>query len=209
MHKQQGVNMSADHIQVLEDLSRKLDAVVEISQKAKAQEETLQDLVRDLYVISNSAVFSLQDVLDLENVQVDGRDVREFLILTLKNLRNFNTALSQLEAITELGRETASTTQKLVMDFIQQVGELERKGYFEHSRKAAQAMDTFIQNLPRDTFEKMEAAAPELARLAEELSNPEEISKLRKLLQKRKLLVSAAVAAWVIPVALLVANFFV
>jgi hypothetical protein len=201
--------MSTDHVQVLEDLSRKLDAVVEISQKAKVQEEAIQDLVRDLYVVSNSAVFSLQDVLDLENVQVDGRDVREFLILTLKNLRNFNTALSQLEAITELGRETASTTQKLVMNFIQQVGELERKGYFEHARKAGQAMDTFIQNLPRDTFEKMEAAAPELARLAEELSNPEEISKVRRLLQKRKLLVSAAVAAWVIPVALLVANFFV
>lgn len=201
--------MTTDHIQVLEDLSRKLDAVVEISEKAKAQEEVIQDLVRDLYVVSNSAVFSLQDVLDLENVQLDGRDVREFLILTLKNLRNFNTALSQLEAITELGRETASTTQKLVMNFIQQVGELERKGYFEHSRKAAQAMDTFIQNLPRDTFEKMEAAAPELARLAEELSNPEEISKVRRLLQKRKLLVSGAVAAWVIPVALLVANLFV
>jgi hypothetical protein len=201
--------MSTDHVHVLEDLSRKLDAVVEISQRAKVQEEAIQDLVRDLYVVSNSAVFSLQDVLDLENVQVDGRDVREFLILTLKNLRNFNTALSQLEAITELGRETASTTQKLVMNFIQQVGELERKGYFEHARKAGQAMDTFIQNLPRDTFEKMEAAAPELARLAEELSNPEEISKVRRLLQKRKLLVSAAVAAWVIPVALLVANFFV
>jgi len=201
--------MSTDHVQVLEDLSRKLDAVVEISQRAKVQEEAIQDLVRDLYVVSNSAVFSLQDVLDLENVQVDGRDVREFLILTLKNLRNFNTALSQLEAITELGRETASTTQKLVMNFIQQVGELERKGYFEHARKAGQAMDTFIQNLPRDTFEKMEAAAPELARLAEELSNPEEISKVRRLLQKRKLLVSAAVAAWVIPVALLVANLFV
>ena len=201
--------MTTDHIQVLEDLSRKLDAVVEISQKAKAQEETIQDLVRDLYVVSNSAVFSLQDVLDLENVQVDGRDVREFLILTLKNLRNFNAALSQLEAMTELGRETASTTQKLVMDFIQQVEELERKGYFEHGRKAAQAMDTFIQNLPRDTFEKMEAAAPELAWLANELSNPEEISKVRRLLQKRKLLVPAAVVAWVIPVALLVANLFV
>jgi len=201
--------MTTDHIQVLEDLSRKLDAVVEISQKAKAQEETIQDLVRDLYVVSNSAVFSLQEVLDLENVQIDGRDVREFLILTLKNLRNFNAALSQLEAMTELGRETASTTQKLVMDFIQQVGSLERKGYFEHGQKAAQAIDTFIQNLPRDTFQKMEAAAPELAQLADELSNPEEISNLRKLLQKRKLLVPAAVAAWVIPVALLVANLFV
>jgi hypothetical protein len=201
--------MTTDHIQVLEDLSRKLDAVVEISQKAKAQEETIHDLVRDLYVVSNSAVFSLQDVLDLENVQVDGRDVREFLILTLKNLRNFNAALSQLEAMTELGRETASTTQKLVMDFIQQVGELERKGYFEHGQKAAQAMDTFIQNLPRDTFQKMEAAAPELAQLVDELSNPEELSNLRRLFQKRKLLVPTAVAAWVIPVALLVANLFV
>jgi histidyl-tRNA synthetase len=129
--------------------------------------------------------------------------------LTLKNLRNFNTALSQLEAITELGRETASTTQKLVMNFIQQVGQLESKGYFEHGRKAAQAMDTFIQNLPRDTFQKMEAAAPELAKLAEELSNPEEISKVRRLLQKRKMLASALMAAWIIPVALLVANLFV
>ncbi len=201
--------MTTDHIQVLEDLSRKLDSVVEISQKAKAQEEAIQDLVHDLYVVSNSAVFSLQDVLDLENVQVDGRDVREFLVLVLKNMRNFNAALSQLEAMTELGRETASTTQKLVMDFIQQVGELERKGYFEHGRKAARAMDAFLHNLPRDTFENMEAAAPELAKLTKELSSPEEISKIRRLLQKRKQLVLAAAAAWAIPVALLVINLFV
>ncbi|MDZ7761526.1 MAG: hypothetical protein U5L00_14885 [Desulfovermiculus sp.] len=48
-----------------------------------------------------------------------------------------------------------------------------------------------------------------LAQLADELSNPDDISKIRKLLQKRKLLASAAVAAWVIPVVLLVANLLV
>ena len=201
--------MATDNTQILEDINRKLESVDEISRKVKDHEETIQDLLRDLYVVSNSAVFSLQDVLDLENVHVDGRDVREFLVLALKNLRNFNMALSQLEAVTELGRETGSITQKLLMDFSRQVEELEEKGYFEHGRKAVQVMDTFLQNLPRDTFEKLDTAAPELAKLAGEISDPKEISVIRKLIQNRKLLLSAAAAAWLIPVGLLMLNLFV
>ncbi|MCF8029724.1 MAG: hypothetical protein K9K39_02385 [Desulfohalobiaceae bacterium] len=200
--------MATDNTQLLEDLNRKLDAVVEVSREAKAQGEAIQDLARELSLVSNSAVLSLHDALDLENVHVDGRDVRELMVLTLKNVRNFNAALSQLEAFTELGRETAVTGQKLIMDFSRRVGELEQKGYFEHGQKALQAMDSMLQNLPRDTFERMETAAPELAKLTEELSDPREIVKVRKLVQNRKLLFSGLAAAWLIPVALLVANLF-
>ncbi|MCF8085923.1 MAG: hypothetical protein K9J48_03415 [Desulfohalobiaceae bacterium] len=201
--------MTTDNTQLLEDMNRKLDAVVEVSREAKAQGEAIQDLARELSLVSNSAVFSLHDALDLENVHVDGRDVRELMVLTLKNIRNFNAALSQLEAFTELGRETAFTGQKLIMDFSRRVGELEQKGYFEHGEKALQAMDSLMRNLPRDTFERVEAAAPELAKLSEELSDPGEIARIRKLIQHRKLLIPVAAAAWLIPVALLVANLFV
>ena len=201
--------MTMDNTQLLEELNHKLDTLVEISREAKAQGEAIQDLVRDFSLVSNSAVFSLHHALDLENVHVDGRDVRELMVLALKNVRNFNAALSQLEAITELGRETSSTGQKLIMDFSRRVGELEQKGYFEHGQKALQAMDSMLRNLPRDTFEKMETAAPELAKLTEELSDPREIARMRKLVQNRKLLVPGLAAAWLIPVALLVANLFV
>jgi len=201
--------MTTDNTQLLEELNRKLDTLVEISKEAKAQGEAIQDLVRDFSLVSNSAVFSLHDALELENVHVDGRDVRELMVLTLKNVRNFNAALSQLEAFTELGRETAFTGQKLIMDFSRRVGELEQKGYFEHGQKALQAMDSLLRNLPRDTFEKVEAAAPELAKLTQELSDPSEIARIRKLVQKRKLLLPVAAAGWLIPVGLLVANLFV
>ena len=201
--------MTTDNTQLLEELNRKLDTLVEISREAKAQGEAIQDLVRDFSLVSNSAVFSLHDALELENVHVDGRDVRELMVLTLKNVRNFNAALSQLEAFTELGRETAFTGQKLIMDFSRRVGELEQKGYFEHGEKALRAMDSLLRNLPRDTFEKVEAAAPELAKLTEELSNPRDIARIRKLVQNRKLLVPGLAVAWLIPVALLVANLFV
>jgi hypothetical protein len=203
------MDMATDNTQLLEELNRKLDAVAEISKEAKAQGEAIQDLLQDLSLVSNSAVFSLHETLDLENVHVDGRDVRELMVLTLKNIRNFNAALSQLEAITELGRETSSTGQKLIMDFSRRVGELEEKGYFEHGQKAIQAMDSLVQNLPRDTFERMENAAPELAKLTDELSDPREIARMRKLVQNRKLLIPGLAAAWLIPVALLVANLFV
>jgi hypothetical protein len=203
------MDMATDNTQLLEELNRKLDAVAEISREAKAQGEAIQDLLQDLSLVSNSAVFSLHETLDLENVHVDGRDVRELMVLTLKNIRNFNAALSQLEAITELGRETSSTGQKLIMDFSRRVGELEEKGYFEHGQKAIQAMDSLVRNLPGDTFERMENAAPELAKLTDELSDPREIARMRKLVQNRKLLIPGLAAAWLIPVALLVANLFV
>ncbi len=201
--------MTTDNTQLLEELNHKLDTLVEISREAKAQGEAIQDLVRDFSLVSNSAVFSLHDALELENVHVDGRDVRELMVLTLKNVRNFNAALSQLEAFTELGKETAVTGQKLIMDFSRRVGELEQKGYFEHGQKALQAMDSLVRNLPRDTFERMESAAPELAKLTEELSDPRDIARIRKLIQNRNLLIPGLAAAWLIPVALLVANLFV
>ncbi len=317
--------MAADNTKLLKDLSQKLDTVVEISREAKSQGDAIQDLVQDLNMISNSAVLSLQDELELENVHVDGRDVRELLILVLKNIRNFNyslrqlegfkdlvqelnivtnsamfslqdeleaegmhldgrevrsllissfknlenfnyflnqlecfrdlareaeimsntvvkslheelelanvhvdgrevremivhflknikninAAMSQLEAFTELGRETTVTAQKLIMDFTHKASELEQKGYFEHGWNAMQAMDKFLEHLPRDALKNMEAAAPELAKLTAEMSDPKEIAGIRKLIQKRKLLVPALAAAWLIPVALLVANLFV
>ncbi len=95
----------------------------------------------------------------------------ELVVRTVKNIQNFNTALNQLKAIAKLGRETAVTGQKLIMGFSRRVSELEQKGYFEHGEKALRAMDSLVRNLPRDTFEKVEAAAPELAGLAEELSD--------------------------------------
>jgi len=69
-------------------------------------------------------------------------------------------------------------------------------------------MENMLQNLPRDTFERMETAAPELVKLPEELSETKDIARIRKLLQKRKLLPDLA-AAWLIPMALIMGNFFV
>jgi hypothetical protein len=192
----------------MEELSRKLDTVVAISKQAKMQGDAIQDLIQDLNLVSNSAVLSLQDELELENVHLDGRDVRELAVLVLKNLRSFKIALSQLEAVTELGQETAATVQKLIMDLSRQVEELENKGYFEHGRKALQALDQLVQHLPRQTFENLEAAAPELAKLTGEMTEAREIAFVRKLVQNRKLLMASAALAWLIPVALLVANLF-
>lgn len=79
-----------------------------------------QDLVRDLNIVGNAAILSLQEELELENVHVDGRELRQLMILFLKNLHNFNYALLQFEALAELGKESYGTLRGMLMDYIEQ-----------------------------------------------------------------------------------------
>ncbi len=201
--------MANPNDKIFQEMNNKLNTVVDFSQEALNQGDVIRDLVRDLNIVNNSAMHSLQKELELANVHVDGREVRELFILFLKNIHNINAALQQMEAFTELGRETTITGQNLIKDLIERAEELERKGYFEHGQKAVRAVDKFLENLPQETFERLETAAPELARLTAELSDPGQISGCRKMIQKRKFLVPAAIAAWLIPVGLLVAILFV
>jgi hypothetical protein len=97
----------------------------------------------------------------------------------------------------------------LIMDFTAHAAILEQKGYMKLSRQAMEVLDKFIQNIPEDTMQKLEESAPELARMTSELADAKMIAQGCKLLKKRRMLIPVVAAAWLIPVALLVANLFI
>ena len=189
-------------------LEQKLDAISSMTREMSRHHEMTQDLVRDLNIVGNAAMFSLQEELELENVHVDGRELRQLMILFLKNLHNFNYALRQFEALAELGQESYGTLRGLLMDYIEQATIWEQKGYFHSASKAVDVLARMHETMPRDTLTRLEASAPEIVGLMSDLADPGLLRQTRQLLRMQKYLLPALALAWCVPVALLILALF-
>lgn len=186
----------------------KLDQALLQLEDFSRKQELVQDLLKDMNLIGNSALFSLQEEMELENVSVEGRDLKEMLLL-MKNIQNINKILRQMDAMTDLGQETGYIMRSLIMDFTQKTEQLEQKGYFQLSRQAVSALDSYVQHLPAQTMQNLKQAAPQLADLTGQLADPGLLARGSRLLKMKNLLVPGLCLAWAIPVALLLLNLFV
>lgn len=192
------------HLEKLASLEHKLDAVAAMTREMARSHEMTQDLFKDLNIVGNAAMFSLQEELELENVHVDGRELRQLMILFLKNLHNFNYALRQFEALAELGQESYGTMRGMLMDYIEHATVWEQKGYFQTASKAVDILSRMHESMPRDTLDRLEASAPEIIGLMSDLADPVLLRQTRQLLGMQKYLLPALALAWIVPVALLV-----
>lgn len=192
------------HLERLAALESKLDAVAAMTREMARSHDMTQDLFKDLNIVGNAAIFSLQEELELENVHVDGRELRQLMILFLKNLHNFNYALRQFEALAELGQESYGTLRGMLMDYIEHATVWERKGYFQTASKAVDILARMHDSMPRDTLDRLEASAPELVGLMSDLADPGLLRQTRQLLRMQKYLLPALALAWCVPVGLLV-----
>lgn len=192
------------HLERLAVLEHKLDAVTAMTQEIARSHDMTQDLFKDLNIVGNAAMFSLQEELELENVHVDGRELRQLMILFLKNLHNFNYALRQFEALAELGQESYGAMRGMLMDYIEHATVWEEKGYFEFASKAVDVLARMHESMPRDTLERLEASAPEIVGLMSDLADPVLLRQTRQLLRMQKYLFPALALAWCVPVVLLI-----
>jgi hypothetical protein len=192
------------HLERLAALEHKLDAVTAMTREMARSHDMTQDLFKDLNIVGNAAIFSLQEELELENVHVDGRELRQLMILFLKNLHNFNYALRQFEALAELGQESYGTMRAMLMDYIEHATVWEQKGYFQSASKAVDILSRMHESMPRDTLDRLEASAPEIIGLMSDLADPVLLRQTRQLLRMQKYLLPALALAWIVPVVLLV-----
>ncbi len=197
------VEQMRQHDEGMASLERKLDDIARISREMARRHEMTQDLARDLNIVGNAAMFSLQEELELENVKVDGRELRQMLILFLKNIHNINYAMRQLEAVAELGKESYDTIRAMMMDYIEKATEWEQKGYFRSAQQSAEIMAKMYEAVPKDTLDRLEKSAPDIGALLADLADPEMIKQTRQLIRFQKILIPALAVAWIVPVGML------
>ncbi len=166
--------------QTLADLHHKVDALTEqvayLSEQARWAERQRQDraeLMRDLTPIANQAFRLTMEQLEEIQDYVDLSDLLRLFKRLLRNGRNLERMLDQLEGLVDLADTVGPLADEIFAKSIEALAELERKGYFAVARGGMHAADSVVASLSEADMQRLAQSAGLLAELVKGLAQPE------------------------------------
>lgn len=136
--------------QLMQDINRKLDLLLEGMQEQQQQKEQVNDLMADAGHIVKDLTQTATVQLDQSGVQVDQELVGEMLLKLLRNLDNINGMLDMLESFSDLSKDAEKIIQNASMDATEKLDALHRKGYFRFAGEMGTVMDRVVEHFSTD-----------------------------------------------------------
>jgi len=160
--------------QTLANLTEKIDALTmqveyltEQARRAERARAERAELMRDLIPIANDAFRLTTEQLQEIQDYVDLNDLLRLLKRVLRNGRNFDKMLDQLESMLDLAETVGPLTDAAFGKTVNLLESLEHKGYFVAARRGAAMADQIVATLNEDT-----PPNPSLIALARQMNDP-------------------------------------
>jgi len=171
------------------ELNHKIDAltaqVMYLSEQAQLAERQRQDraeLMRDLTPVAEEgfrlAVEQLEEIQDY----VDLSDLLRLFKRLLRNGRNLDKMLDQLESLSDLLATVSPLADEAFAKAIDTLAEMERKGYFRLARNGMRSLDHMVTSLTEEEVGRLADGGESLFGAIKEVSQPETIRILRDIL---------------------------
>jgi len=128
----------------LHDIQQKLDVISDQMRAYQRRQLELEELKNDLALIGkdvfNAAVEELEDVAPY----FDTKDLVHLFKKLLRNTRNLNTLLTQLEGAVDLYNDLQPLGKQMFDEILETLHEFDQKGYFEFLKESAKIVDTIV-----------------------------------------------------------------
>ncbi|PJF47171.1 MAG: DUF1641 domain-containing protein [Chloroflexi bacterium] len=177
---------AADGAATVAELSRKIDALAaqvqyltEQAQIAERERQARHELMRDLTPILND-VFRLS-AAQLEEVQddVDPADLLRLLKRLLRNGRNIEWLLDQLESVSDLADAAAPIGKDAFNRAVAVLAEMEQKGYFAFLKGGLRIVDNIVTSFTEEDVRQLGDNIVLILRTVKEMTQPEVMNFLR------------------------------
>jgi len=175
--------------QSMVDLNQKIDTltsqVAYLTDQAEAAERQRADraeLVRDLTPIANEA-FRLS-VEQLEEIQeyVELGDLLRLVKRVARNGRNFEKMLDQLESMMDLVETVGPLADEAFGKAVEELTELERKGYFGFAKGGLQIMDNIVTSFSEEDVNRLGDNVVLILNTIKDMTQPEIMNFVRNTL---------------------------
>lgn len=142
-----------DHTLALEDLNRKVDSltaqVAFLAEEARVNQRRRKEwdeLKSDLTPVASEVYqLSVRQLDEIENyVQLE--DIIRVSKRLMRNTRNIEQMLDQLESLADLSREFGPISDGVFLTIMTRLDEMERKGYFSFLEGGMEIMDQIVTN---------------------------------------------------------------
>ncbi len=175
--------------QMLAELNQKIDVLssqvaflTEQAQIAERQRRDRAELMHDLIPIANEA-FRLS-VEQLEEIQdyIDLADLVRLFKRLMRNGRNLEAMLDQLESLMDLGRTVGPLADEAFGKAVNSLLEMEQKGYFSFARGGIQIMDNIIAAFDEEDINRLGENIVLILNTVKDMTQPEIMKFVRNTL---------------------------
>jgi uncharacterized protein YjgD (DUF1641 family)/tetrahydromethanopterin S-methyltransferase subunit G len=171
----------------LEEINRKLDALT-AQVEAIANEAAIQrqrrdawvELLEDVRPVTNQAFEMVVDQLDEVEEYVNLSDLGHLAKRVLRNTRNLETMLDQLESVMELVDDAAPIGRSAVFTLMQQLENFEQKGYFAFGKEAVGIVDHVVSSFTPEDVHALGDNVVLILNTVKEMTQPEVMTLLRR-----------------------------
>jgi uncharacterized protein YjgD (DUF1641 family) len=175
--------------QTLTELNQKLDALTAqvqyLADQAQAAERERRDrteLMQDLVPIGNDAFQLMTEQLEEVQEYVDLRDLLRLFKRLLRNGRNFEQMLDQLESFMDLMQTVMPLSDSGFAKAVDLLAEAESKGYFVFARGGLQIMDNVVTSFGEDDVKRLGENIVLMLSLVKDMTQPEILTFVRNTL---------------------------
>ena len=166
--------------QALVELNQKVDALTAqvefLAEEARTQQQRRQEwdeLKNDLTPVASEAYrLSVQQLDEIEGyVQLE--DIIRLTKRLMRNTRNLEEILDQLEGLADLGREIGPLSQDMFLMLMTRLDEMERKGYFTFLQGGMEIMDEVVTNFSEEDVRQLGENVVLILQTVKEMTQPE------------------------------------
>lgn len=166
--------------QALVELNQKVDALTTqveyLAEEARIQQQRRQEwdeLKNDLTPVASEAYrLSVQQLDEIEGyVQLE--DIIRLTKRLMRNTRNLEEMLDQLEGLADLGRELGPLSQDMFLMLMTRLDEMERKGYFTFMQGGMEIMDQIVSNFSEEDVRQLGDNIVLILQTVKEMTQPE------------------------------------
>ncbi len=172
--------------QTILELNQKVDflttQIAFLTEEAQLQRRNRQDwdeLKNDLTPVANE-VYQLS-VRQLDEIEgyVQLEDIIRVTKRLVRNTRNLEVALDQLESFSDLAREMGPLSDEIFMTIMTRLSEMEKKGYFSFFQGGMTIMDEIVSNFTEEDIHQLGENIVLILQTVKEMTQPEIMTLLR------------------------------
>ncbi len=174
--------------QTLIELHQKLDLLTAqvqfLTEQAQAAERSRQDraeLMRDLMPIVNDAFRITTEQLEEVQEYVDLGDLLRLFKRLLRNGRNIEAMLDQLESVMDLVQTIGPLTDSAFSKAVELLTEAERKGYFAFAQGGMKIADNIVTSFSQDDVKALGDNVVLILNVVKDMTQPQIMSFIRTL----------------------------
>ncbi len=166
--------------QAMVELNQKVDAltaqVAFLADEARQQRQRRQEwdeLKSDLTPVAGEAYrLSVQQLGEIE-AYVQLEDILRLLKRLMRNTRNVEAMLDQLESFSELSRDVMPLSEEMFLMLLSRLDEMERKGYFKFLQGGMEIMDTVVSSFTDEDVQQLGENIVLILNTVKEMTQPE------------------------------------